>query len=198
MFWLDTAIVGVLIVGAAFGALSGFLWQAARLVGFAGAIYAAILANPWAAGLLQAQWLRDADPGVARVAAYVLVFLSVCLSIFLITWLLKEGVKAARLEAVDRLLGAVVGGLKAGLVVAAFCFVLASFPQAPTGHLLEQSSLAPTLAGVMESVLVVVPAEYKESLEKSWRVLRERTLSGKEEPKEVGKPVPAEEKHAGE
>src|SRR5437588_6429560 len=106
MYWLDTTIVIVVAAGALFGAVSGLLLQLARLVGFAVALYAAIIFNDQATALLHQGFARDAEPWVTRVLGYVLVFLAVYLTIFVLTVVLERGVKAARLQAVNRLLGA--------------------------------------------------------------------------------------------
>src|SRR5262245_55749852 len=85
MYWLDTTILAILGIGAIFGALNGLLMQLARLVGFAVALYAAIYFNDGATTLIQQSFVQDAEPLVARIVAYVAVFLVVYLAIFLTT-----------------------------------------------------------------------------------------------------------------
>src|SRR5262245_37735538 len=112
MYWLDTTILAILGVGAVFGALSGLLLQLALLVGFAVALYAAIACNDGATALVQQSFVQDAEPLTARIVAYVAVFLVVYLSIFLTTVALERGMKAVRLQVVNRVLGAVLGAAK--------------------------------------------------------------------------------------
>ena len=45
MFWLDTAILAALSLGAIFGARSGLVWQLGRVLGLAASIYIAIAVN---------------------------------------------------------------------------------------------------------------------------------------------------------
>src|SRR5262245_58368398 len=117
MYWLDTAILAVLLLGAAFGALSGLLWQVARLVGFVITFYAAILPNDPAASFLKASFMQDAEPWACRLVAYILVFLLIYLIILLLTFLLERALRASRLQTMNRVLGALLGAVKAGLIL---------------------------------------------------------------------------------
>lgn len=173
MYWLDTTILAVLAVGAALGAMSGFLRQLARLLGVAAAVYAAVFLNDWAARAFQDALLHEADPRVARGLAYVAVFLVVYLFFFYTTRLLQVGIRAAHLEGMDRLLGACFGVGKMTLLLAVVFFGMATYPHPSTQALLEKSVLAPALAGGMEHVLVFVPERYQADLAEGVRNLRE-------------------------
>src|SRR5438094_5356849 len=52
MFWLDTAILAALSLGAIFGARSGLVWQLGRVLGLAASIYIAIAVNAPASSLM--------------------------------------------------------------------------------------------------------------------------------------------------
>ncbi len=173
MFWLDTTILALLALGALLGAVSGFLWQVARIASLALAIYAAILLNEWASALLSEAILQGADPRLARGLAYLVVFLVVFVVLYQVIWLLDQWIQAVNLEPLDRLLGAMVGALKMGLLLAAICLGLTNYPHAKTKEVLDKSSLAPVLASGMDAVLVAIPEEYKNELTAGWNHLRE-------------------------
>jgi membrane protein required for colicin V production len=164
LYWLDSAILAVLLIGFVFGALSGFVWQVARVASIGLAIYAAIYLNEWAAGLLQDLALQGADPRVAMVLAYLLVFIAIYLIFFSATLLVERGMTAVRLQPLNRLLGGGLGALKAGLLLGAVFLGMASYPHARTQEFLDRSLLAPPLAETMQLVIVAVPREYKDWL----------------------------------
>jgi uncharacterized membrane protein required for colicin V production len=164
MYWLDTTIVIIVAAGAIFGALSGLLLQLARLVGFAVALYAAIVFNDQATTLLQQGFAQDAEPWVTRVLAYVLVFLAVYLTIFVLTVVLERGVKAARLQALNRLLGALLGAAKFGLVLGAVFLGVTQFPTGATREMMDRSTLAPVLARGTEQLVTALAGEYRDEL----------------------------------
>jgi uncharacterized membrane protein required for colicin V production len=177
MFWLDTTIVALLVLGAILGAISGLLWQVARIVCVAVSVYAAILLNEWATNLLQEALLKGAEPAVARALAYLGVFIAVFFVLYHVVWLLDQAIRAVRLEPVDRLLGAGMGALKMALLVAAVCLGLSAYPNPTTKEVLEKSTLAPVLAEGMEMVLLVIPQEYKTELCNGLKNLREYARS---------------------
>jgi membrane protein required for colicin V production len=152
-----------------------------RLVGFAVALYLAIFANDWAAGLIQQNVLHDVDPGVAKVVAYGAVFLAVYVSLFLITFLVERAVKAVHLKAVDRLLGALFGAAKAALLLGALFLGIASIPQSAARELMERSRLAPLLADGVHMAISAVPTEYKKPWGDGVQALRDSAKRGKEE-----------------
>jgi membrane protein required for colicin V production len=164
MYWLDTLILALLGLGAALGFFSGFLWQIARILTLTLSLLATVVCNEPASRLFQEQLLRDADPRVAQALAYVMVFLGVYVILFLATRLLYQGIRAADLEVVDRLLGGLFGAGKMALILGACCLAAANYPHALTREWMEKSALAPGFADGMEHVLIVIPEDYKENL----------------------------------
>src|SRR5262249_40047103 len=145
MHWLDTTILALLIVGALFGARSGFLRQVGRVAGFAVALYAAVYFHEWAANLLGQVFLQDADPRIARVLAYLVVFVVVAVTFFSVFFLLERGMEKARLQPLNRSLGAGLGAGKVALILGAIFLGMASYPHPRTQELLQKSVLAPAL-----------------------------------------------------
>jgi uncharacterized membrane protein required for colicin V production len=164
MYWLDTLLLALVGLGAALGFFSGFLWQIARILTLGIALLATIACNEPASLFLRDQLLRDADPRFAQASAYVLVFLLVYVALFLATRLLHEGIRAADLELLDRMLGGLFGAGKMALILGACCLAAANYPHPATRAWMTKSALAPVFADGMEHVLVIIPEEYKENL----------------------------------
>jgi membrane protein required for colicin V production len=164
MYWLDTLILAVLVLGAALGFYSGFLWQIARILALSTALLVTVTCNEPATRFCRDQLLAGADPRIPQAAAYVLVFLAVHLILHLTTRLLYAGIRAADLEMVDRLAGGLFGAGKMALIVGACCLAAANYPHPTTRAWMAHSTLAPVFADGMEHVLVIIPDEYKENL----------------------------------
>src|SRR5262245_44993752 len=164
MYWLDFVLLLVLGIGAFLGARSGLLWQVARVVTFFLAIYACIHYHTDIAGVLL-QNLSGASPTVTWLLAYLVTFLSVYAVCMLITYVLEKALRAAKLKPMDRLLGALVGVLKAGLLAGAILLGVALYasPDEADGPL-SQSKVAPVLLKTMRVVIVAVPQQYKDRL----------------------------------
>ncbi len=165
MYWLDTTIFAILALGAIFGALSGLLLQLARLVGFAVALYTTLRVNEPAADVLQRSFVRDAEPWVARALAYVGVFLLVYLTIFIGTLVLERGMRAVRLQALNRLLGALLGAVKAALLLGAIFMGVLNYPHPATQEMMRKSALAPLLARGTETLVSALAWEYRQEVQ---------------------------------
>lgn len=173
MFWLDTTILALLVLGALLGAVSGFLWQVARIASLALAIYAAVALNEWISALIADSILPGADPRIARGLAYLVVFVLVFLVLYQVIWLLDQWIRVVNLEPFDRFLGAIVGAGKMALLIAAACLGLTNYSNAKTREMLDKSSLAPALAAGMDSMLLAVPQEFKDQVAAGWNQFRE-------------------------
>jgi membrane protein required for colicin V production len=173
MYWLDTTILILLGLAALLGAMSGLLWQLLRVVGFGVALYCSIFGNDWASGVLRDAFLRDADPGVVKAVAYGVVFLAVYLALFLITFLLERALRAVKLKAMDRLLGAGLGAVKAALILGAIFLGVASIPHPSARELMDRSAIAPVLAAGANLAIAAIPAEYKAQLQEGLNKLHD-------------------------
>jgi membrane protein required for colicin V production len=173
MYWLDTLLLVLLALGVILGFFSGFLWQIARILTLTLALLATVLCNEPASLFCREHLLREVDPRIAQAVAYVLVFLVVYVALFLATRLLYQAIRAADLEVLDRVLGALFGAAKMALVLAACCLAAANYPHPTTRDWMAKSTLAPAFADGMEHVLVIIPEEYKENLRVTLVSLRE-------------------------
>lgn len=186
MFWLDTTILALLGLGAVLGAISGFLWQVARIACLALAVYAAILLNEWTSSLIAEAMMPGTDPRISRGLAYLGVFVAVFLILYQVVWLLDLWIQAVRLEPFNRFLGAIVGAAKMGLLAAAACLGLTHYSSAKTKEMLDQSQLAPVLVAGMDSVLLVIPQEFKNEVAAGWNQFREFAKNRTASPSEGG------------
>jgi membrane protein required for colicin V production len=171
MYWLDFVLLFVLAIGAFLGARSGLLWQVARIVTFFLAIYACIRYHGIAAGWLL-QNLRAESAVIPWLLAYLVTFVAVYAVCMVITYVLERMLRTAKLKPIDRLLGAGVGILKAGLLAGAILMGVALYDPDADGALGE-SKVAPVLLKSMRVVIVAVPQKYKDKLSESLERLKE-------------------------
>jgi membrane protein required for colicin V production len=160
MHWLDFVLLLVLGFGMLLGLRSGLLWQVARVVTFALAIYACVHYHTVAADWLASN-VRGLTELTGKLLAYLVTFVAVYLVCFLVTHLLERALRAAKLKPLDRLLGAAVGVLKAGLLAGGVLMGVAVYaPDAePT---LAESKVAPVLLKGMRVIIVAVPQQFKD------------------------------------
>ena len=119
MYWLDTTLLVLLVLGAGLGAWTGLLKQIVRVVGLIAALAAAVFLHSWAADVLQQLVLKGSERMVADALGYGVVFLGVLLAFQLTAVVIDRCLKAVKLKWADRVLGCIVGGLKAALILGA-------------------------------------------------------------------------------
>ena len=178
MYWLDIAILALLGFGAALGFWSGLLWQVARLVSLGLSFYATLLLNEPVTQLLSEQVAPEADTGLLRAAAYVVVFLAVYVLLFAITRMLHNAIRATKLEWVDRTMGAALGAGKMALLLVPLCAGLAYASLPITEEWMDRSVLAPVFARGLEKALAVIPQEYRDQANDGADQVREMVQRG--------------------
>ncbi len=159
MHWLDSTILALLATAAVLGAWSGLIAQLFRLVGFGAALYAASLLHGPAGKWLATWALQGADSRVADVVAYAVVFGVVFVATFLLAGLAQRFIRAARLQPVNRGLGALLALGKMALLLGVVCYALEKLPFEPAREVLSESAVAPPLARAVELALHAVPEE---------------------------------------
>jgi membrane protein required for colicin V production len=125
---LDYAIIVVVLVSLGVGAWRGAIRE---LINIGGWVVAFILAHALSATLAPyfADWM--AEPVYRLVLAWLVVFVSVLIFAALLASLLSELVRKLGLSGLDRMLGAVVGLIRGGLVVMVLALAagMTKFPQ---------------------------------------------------------------------
>lgn len=150
MNWVDGVLLGTLLLSALVGAWRGLVFEAISLVSWVLALLAARLFGEWVA--LQLPW-PDLPPAVRLGLGFVIVLLVVRLVLKLLALGLRALVQASVLSGADRLLGAVFGLLRGGLLLGLLAFGLMLTP------LREQPAwqASRTAACLMQGVVAAKP-----------------------------------------
>ncbi len=140
---VDIVVAGVLLISALFAFARGFVRELLSVVGWVGAIFAAIYGmpyvQPYARNAIETEFIAD-------VGAWIAVFLVVLLLISLITGSITDRVKESSLNALDRSLGFLFG-LARGAVLVILAFILVEWlmvpPTEPGGKTAEAKTETP-------------------------------------------------------
>jgi membrane protein required for colicin V production len=153
---IDWAIIAVVLLNVILAAMHGFFAEAfsmaGLIVGYLVAAWRYSRAAAWLTTFLKSQWL-------AEVLAFLFIFLAI-LFLFSITGrIIRKLMKAAGLSGFDRFLGALLGILKGGLLVAVVLMCLTAFT--PTSQWLNNSELAPYFLVAGRAAVWVAPSELR-------------------------------------
>jgi len=151
--WIICAVVLLNVVTAAMqGFFSEALTLAGLVVGYIVAAWKYCGLAEWLESFLKNEWL-------AEVLGFLVIFFAIVLLFGLAAriarWLMKE----SGLSGLDRFLGAVLGLLKGGLMVAVILMGMTAFQ--PASKLLQNSQLAPYFLVVGRAAMWVAPAELR-------------------------------------
>jgi uncharacterized membrane protein required for colicin V production len=124
--WPDLIALAILVIGGARGYLRGFVWELTGMIALVVAIVAAFLyPGTWDATI--ASWTH-LGPGSVRVIAMA-AFAAVAYTLVLIVGaLLGRVAKLPLVNIINAILGALVGFLKAGVLLWVLVFVALYFP----------------------------------------------------------------------
>lgn len=119
--WIDWAIFAILAIGVWRGLMAGFVHQIAHLAGLLlGFVLGIHLMYPVGRALTSVLAVSEK---IAPLLGFVVVFIGVLLGVILLAQLLEQLIGAIRLNAVNRLLGGVLGALEAVLLVSLLLWV---------------------------------------------------------------------------
>ncbi|MDH4287681.1 MAG: CvpA family protein [Aquincola sp.] len=123
--WVDWVLLGVLAVSLAVGLWRGLVFEVLSLIGWIAAYVTAQLVSP-----AVATWLPVGVPGGAlnHGAAFALTLIAVLMVWVLAARLLRALIHATPLQAIDRMLGAVFGLARGGVLLLAVATVVALTP----------------------------------------------------------------------
>jgi len=164
MSLVDTLVLGTLAIGLILGLLRGFLSQVAGLLGLVGGLF---LAAQYHTPLRQ----RILDPHLNSShngeIAFVLIVVVTVLFAATCAWVVRKAVDRLELGTYDRLMGAVLGVLKAGLICGGILLALVTF--APNGGFVEdaigRSRAGPLLWKSMTSAAHYLPGRLRGRVE---------------------------------
>jgi len=149
----DWLIVVVVVLSAVGAAIQGFFAEALSMAGLViGYIVAAWqyqrLAE-WFMRFLKNEWL-------AEIFGFLIIFFAILILFGIAGRIARKLMKAAGLSGFDRFLGALLGVVKGGLVVAVVLMGMTAFT--PTSKMLEKSELAPYFLVVGRAAIWVAPS----------------------------------------
>lgn len=150
---LDYAIIIVVLVSLGIGAWRGAIRE---VINIAGWVLAFFLAHAFSTTLAPffADWMSE--PVYRSVVAWIVIFVAVLIFTSLLASLLSELVRKLGLSGLDRVLGAMVGLLRGGLVVILLALV-AGMTKFPESALWKNASLTPPVEVVALYARALLP-----------------------------------------
>jgi membrane protein required for colicin V production len=163
--WMICAVVLLNVIAAAMqGFFSEALTIAGLIVGYVVAAWQYRNLAEWSERFLKNPWL-------AEILGFLLIFFAILLlfnvAAKIVRWIMKE----AGLSGFDRFLGAVLGLLKGGLMVAVILMGMTAFE--PTSKLLQNSQLAPYFLVLGRAAIWVAPAELRQRFEQGLQLIHQ-------------------------
>ena len=152
----DWLICGLVLVNIVTAAMQGFFSEALTI----GGLVVGYLVAAWKYRGL-AEWLESflKNPWLAEVLGFLIIFFAIVLLFGTAARVSRWVMKQSGLSGLDRFLGAVLGLLKGGLMVAVILMGMTAFT--PTSKLLQNSQLAPYFLVVGRAAIWAAPAELR-------------------------------------
>jgi membrane protein required for colicin V production len=153
---IDFVFAAIILVSTGFALTKGLVREIVSIVALLGGFILAVLYYP-----IPAAWFRDIfrTEALANLIGFLLIFVG-CIAIgAVVAFFINRFLKAAALEWIDRLLGALFGFLRGWLVASIIVLALVAFPVRE--HLLPHSVLAPYLLAGARAAVLVVPQDLK-------------------------------------
>lgn len=149
----DWLIVVVVLLNVVMAAIQGFfaevLSMAGLVIGYIVAAWQYQRLAEWLMSFLKNEWL-------AEIFGFLIIFFAIMLVFGIAARIARKLMKAVGLSGFDRFLGALLGLVKGGLVVAVVLMGMTAFT--PTSTMLEKSQLAPYFLVVGRAAIWVAPA----------------------------------------
>ena len=152
----DACLVGVLTLSMLLGAWRGLVYEVLSVLGWAASFYAAQWFAPQVANSLA---LPSAPEPVRHAAAFVLVFVMAVFSAGLLAFALKKCVEAVGLRPVDRVMGALFGGLR-GIILLLAITVVMDTTGLKNSPWWQQSKTATLLASTLAGLKPALPEQF--------------------------------------
>ena len=157
----DAAMVIVVVLGMVRGAWRGFTWQMASITSLVLGYTAAHTMSARIASYL------PGEPEVQRMLAMSVGYIAVSGGIFGIAWMIRGTLRKLKLEAFDRHLGMLLGGLEGvGVGMLATMFVVSLAPA--TRQPIFSSTTGRMVGTVMNNLGPVLPGEVRKVLAPHW------------------------------
>lgn len=164
----DWFICGLMLLNVVSAAVQGFFSEALTIaglvVGYLVAAWQYQTTAGWFEQFLKSQWLCD-------VLGFLIIFFAIVILFGLAARIARWAMKEAGLSGLDRFLGALLGLLKGGLMVAVILMCMTAF--APTSRLLVNSQLAPYFLVVGRAAIWLAPSELRHRFDQGLDLLHQ-------------------------
>lgn len=125
MNYIDIAIGGFILFGSIKGLFKGFIIEVAGLIALILGIAGALLFSPIAEEFITSVFSLESVPPAGVV--FAIVFIGIIIAINLLARMLTKIIKMAALSTINRLFGALFGGLKFALIMSAVLLLVDQF-----------------------------------------------------------------------
>jgi len=153
---LDWVLLAVVFASLLLGAWRGLVYEVLSLLAWVAAFLVAQWFAAAAAALLP---MGEAAEPVRYAAGFVLVFIATLFACSLVAWLAKKLIEAVGLRPVDRVLGAVFGVVRAGVLVLVLGVVAQLTPIGSATWWTESLS-GPRIASVLQGLRPALPEKF--------------------------------------
>lgn len=165
----DMVVVVALVYFLIIGVIRGSIREIASIAALLGGFYVAyIYYEPFSAifsVFIEAEYIR-------RIAAFLVLFCVVAICIILAGTALRTLLRVVMLGALDRFLGAVIGAVKAVIVISVLHFLALTFLPAGGADIAAKSRMAPAINKAAGVIAYLVPEEAKRELASRMQRLR--------------------------
>lgn len=170
----DGIILAVILLSAVQAASAGFFQEA---FGIAGLVFGYLLAA-WNYQRLAGHFAQYSSPWLVEIAAFLIIFVGVMILAGIAGRIAHWAIKGTGSAVIDRVLGAALGLLRGGLLVAIVLTSMTAFT--PTSKWLQGSELAPYFLVVGRAAIWVAPSELRARFYQGLDLLRqEQSQHGK-------------------
>ena len=164
----DILVIVIMAYGVIRGIFRGLVRELASIVGVLGGFYAAYTYYPHIAKLIS-PWITN--PAYLNIVSYMVLFLAVVVIVGILAVVIKYLLNIAYLGWVDRVSGALFGGVKAALIVSVLFIVLTAF--LPKGApIIKDAASSPIVASVSEVLAKVISKDMKSNFTQKIKALR--------------------------
>lgn len=184
----DMMVVVILVYFLIIGIIRGSIREITSIAALLGGFYFAYLYYEAFAGVFSAFIQTDY---IRNITAFLVLFCIVAVSVILVGTLLRSLMKLVLLGVVDRLLGAVIGAVKAIIVISVLHFLALTFLPSGGAAIVAQSRMAPAINNAAAVIVYLVPDDFTRELSAKAQKLRwqwETRPAGEARP--AGEPQP--------
>lgn len=152
----DWGICAIVLVNVVAAAIQGFFSEALSMAG----LVVGYIAAAWKYRSF-AEWLESflKNPWLAEILAFLVIFFAILILFAIAARIARWVMKESGLRPFDRFLGALLGLLKGGLMVAVILMGMTAFE--PTSKFLANSQLAPYFLVVGRAAMWLAPPELR-------------------------------------